>query len=51
MLKQSNPDVALQALLLMKKMTENEKSKVEIDLKNLPTLIEILKSKDLRIVE
>ena len=35
----------------MKKMTENEKTRLEIDLRNLPVLIDILKSKDLRVVD
>jgi hypothetical protein len=34
------PEVIIQALLLLKKMTENEKTNVDNDMKMLPVLIE-----------
>ncbi|CDW90750.1 ubiquitin carboxyl-terminal hydrolase family protein [Stylonychia lemnae] len=50
-IQQGKDDVSLQALILLKKMTESEKTKTDNDMKILPALINSLKSKDKRILD
>eukprot|EP00347_Sterkiella_histriomuscorum_P004589 403359888 len=50
-LQQDKIDVSIQALILLKKMTENERTKIDNDLKVMPCLITCLKNDDKRIVD
>jgi len=50
-MKQKNPDVVLQCLLLLKKMTEGERTFSEQDLRCLPSLLECAKAEDKRVHE
>jgi hypothetical protein len=50
-LKQNKPEVLVQGLLLLKRMTEGEKTKQENDLKVLPSLSECISHADKRVAE
>lgn len=50
-LKQDKPEVLVQALLLLKRMTEGEKTRLENDLKVLTTLSECIAHPDKRVSE
>jgi hypothetical protein len=50
-LKQNKPEVLVQALLLLKRMTEGEKTKQDNDLKVLPSLSECISNADKRVAE
>jgi hypothetical protein len=50
-LKQNKPEVLVQALLLLKRMTEGEKTKQDNDLKVLPSLSECISHADKRVAE
>ena len=50
-LRQDKPELLVQALLTLKRMTENERTKQENDLKLLPMLSEIINHQDKRVAE
>lgn len=51
LLGKAQPEVLVQALLLIKKFTENEKSNIEFDMRLMPPLINLAKHEDKAVFE